>query len=166
MLLDFDPRVVGVSSQPFWLTWTDKEGRARAHVPDFFVRRDDGSALVLDCRPAQNRKPTDLAVFELTRHACESLGWEYRLVGAPDAITTANVRWLAGYRHPRHHVAGLSDALRAAFATPTPLMAGADGVGDPIAVLPVLFHLLWLHELAVDLSLPLHEAAVVGTGVE
>ncbi len=33
-------------------------------------------------------------------------GWEYRLVGAADAIVTANVRRLAGYRHPRHHPAG------------------------------------------------------------
>jgi hypothetical protein len=29
-------------------------------------------------------------------------------------------------------------------------------VGDPIVVLPVLFHLLWRHDLITDLSLPLH----------
>jgi hypothetical protein len=28
------------------------------------------------------------------------VGSEYRLVGATDEIVTANVRWLAGYRHP------------------------------------------------------------------
>jgi len=33
-------------------------------------------------------------------------------------------------------------ALRAAFAEPAPLMAGAEAAGDPIAVLPVLFHLM------------------------
>ena len=166
MLLDFDPRVVGVSSQPFWLTWTGEESKARAHVPDFFVRRDDGSAVVVDCRPVQRRQPADLAVFEVTRQACELLGWEYRLAGTPDAITTANVRWLAGYRHPRHNIAGLSEALRAAFCGPAPLMAGAESVGDPIAVLPVLFHLLWRRELVVDLSVPLHQAAIVITAVE
>ncbi|WP_433605716.1 TnsA-like heteromeric transposase endonuclease subunit [Dactylosporangium sp. CA-139114] len=125
MLLDFDPSVVGVSSQPYWLTWTDEEGGARAHVPDFFARRDDGSALVVDCRPVQRRKAADLAVFGVIRQVCQLLGWEYRLVGAPDVITTANVRWLAGYRHPRHSRPGLSDALRAVFAKPTPLMVGA-----------------------------------------
>ena len=82
---------------------------------------------------------------------CELLGWDYRLVGAPDAITTANVRWLAGYRHPRHDRPVLAAVLREVFAAPGPLMAGAQAAGDPIAVLPVLFHLLWRHELAVDL---------------
>ena len=40
--------------------------------------------------------------------------------------------------------------LRRVFATPTPLMAGAAAAGDPIAVVPVLFHLLWCHELRFD----------------
>lgn len=37
----------------------------------------------------------------------------------------------------------------------------AEQVGDPIAVLPVLFHLLWRQELHVELSMPLHTDAVV-----
>jgi hypothetical protein len=40
-------------------------------------------------------------------------------------------------------------------------MTGAEAVGDPIAVLPVLFHLLWQHELVTDLSVPLHSCAAV-----
>jgi hypothetical protein len=43
-------------------------------------------------------------------------------------------------------------------------MAGAEEAGDPIAVLPVLFHLLWRHELTADLSVPLHQATVVAAG--
>jgi hypothetical protein len=34
MLMDFDPAVRAVSSQPFWLRWRDGEGRARRHTPD------------------------------------------------------------------------------------------------------------------------------------
>jgi len=30
------------------------------------------------------------------------VGWSYRLVGANAAARAANLRWLAGYRHPRH----------------------------------------------------------------
>jgi hypothetical protein len=45
--------------------------------------------------------------------------------------------------------------------TPTPLMAGAEVAGDPIAVLPVLFGLLWRHELTADLSVPLHQDTLV-----
>ena len=74
---------------------------------------------------------------------------------------TANLRWLAGYRHPRHHLAETVDVLRRVFATPTPLMAGAAAAGDPIAVVPVLFHLLWCHELRFELATPLHQATLV-----
>ena len=100
--------------------------------------------MVVDCRPVERRRPRDVAKFEATARACALAGWEYRLVGAADALVTANLRWLAGYRHPRHdRLPETVDALRRVFATPTPLMAGAEAVGDPIAVLPVLFHLLW-----------------------
>ena len=94
---------------------------------------------------------------------CETsaAGWQYRLLGAANALVTANLRWLAGYRHPRHHLPETVDVLRRVFATPTPLMAGAEAAGDPIAVLPVLFHLLWSHELTIDLSTPLHQATLV-----
>jgi hypothetical protein len=35
-------------------------------------------------------------------------------------------------------------------------MAGTEAAGDPIAVLPVLFHLLWRYELTADLSRQSH----------
>lgn len=165
MLLDFDPGVVGIASQPFWLYWTTAEGKARSHAPDYFTRRADGSAVVIDCRPDDRIKPRDEVAFAVTGRMCELLGWEYRRVGAPDAVTTGNVRWLSGYRHPRHDRPVPAAVLREVFSTPAPLMAGAKAAGDPIAVLPVLFHLLWRHELAVDLSAPLHPFATVTPGI-
>jgi hypothetical protein len=162
MLLDFDPTVVGVSSQPFWLFWSTADGKGVSHAPDYFARRADGSAIVVDCRPVDRRKPRDVMKFEATRAACDLLGWEFRLVGAPDVITTKNVRWLAGYRHPRHRQGEVAALLLDAFRQPRELMDGACRVGDPIAVLPVLFHLLWQHELDVDLAVPLHTASTVG----
>jgi hypothetical protein len=50
MLMDFDPDVVAVSSQPFWLRWSDGKGRSRRHAPDFFARRVGGTAVVVDVR--------------------------------------------------------------------------------------------------------------------
>ncbi|MFC7549363.1 TnsA-like heteromeric transposase endonuclease subunit [Plantactinospora sp. GCM10030261] len=161
MLLDFDPAVAAVSSQPFWLFWTAENGKTRSHAPDYFARLHDGSALVVDCRPVERIKPKDAAIFEVTRAACEQIGWRYRLAGATNAILTANVRWLAGYRHPRHDIAPIAAALREACAAPLPLMTAAEAVGEPIAVLPVLFHLLWRHDLDIDLSTPLHPDAVI-----
>jgi len=48
MMLDADPDVVAVSSQSFWLCWQDEDGRSVRHAPDYFVRRRDGTAVVLD----------------------------------------------------------------------------------------------------------------------
>ncbi|MEN8655309.1 TnsA-like heteromeric transposase endonuclease subunit [Streptomyces sp. 21So2-11] len=165
MLLDFDPSVVGVSAQPFWLFWKSEKGKVISHAPDYFARRDDATAIVIDCRPADRRQPRDWAKFEATQVACDRAGWEFRLVGAPDEIVLGNVRWLAGYRHPRHRVDPVAAQLRAVFSEPCPLLDGALLVGDPIAVLPVLFHLLWLHDLVVDVSVPLHAMSLVSPGI-
>ncbi|WP_234042584.1 TnsA-like heteromeric transposase endonuclease subunit [Streptomyces marianii] len=107
-----------VSSQPFWLFWTSGNGKGLSHVPDYFARRDDGSAVVLDCRPAERRRPRDWEKFEATRAACDHVGWDFRLVGTPDEILVRNVRWLAGYRHTRHVVEPIASRLRKAFVNP------------------------------------------------
>jgi hypothetical protein len=65
----------------------------------------------------------DVAKFDATARACALVGWEYRLLGAVDAIVTANLRWSAGYRHPRHRLPEIALLLRHAFSTPTPLLA-------------------------------------------
>src|SRR6266568_3241252 len=51
MLLDFDPLVVSIAAQPFWLRWRDDAGRSRRHAPDLFARMADGSGVVIDVRP-------------------------------------------------------------------------------------------------------------------
>src|SRR6478735_4586435 len=73
--LDFDPSVVGIASQPFWLHWTAAAGTTVTHAPDFFARRRDGSAVVVDCRPVERRKPRDVAKFDATARACALAGW-------------------------------------------------------------------------------------------
>ena len=40
-------------------------------------------------------------------------------------------------------------------------MAGAGAAGDPVATLPVLFHLLWRGVLAADLAVRLGEHTLV-----
>jgi hypothetical protein len=163
MLLDFDPDVVGVAAQPFWLHW--REGhRERRHAPDYFVRLGDGSAAVIDVRPDDRIAPKDAEAFAATARACAQAGWCYRRVGAIDPVLAANVRWLSGYRHARCHRADLAERLRADFAAGAGLLAGARAAGDPIVVLPVLFHLLWSQELLADRSaVPLGPDTVVRT---
>jgi hypothetical protein len=87
MLLDADPDVVAVASQPFWLCWQDGQERPVRHAPDYFVRHRDGTAVVIDVRADDRIGPEDAAKFAATARACESVGWEFERVGALDACS-------------------------------------------------------------------------------
>ncbi len=78
-----------------------------------------------------------------------------------DPVAAANQRWLAGYRHPRCGHPATEARLLEVFGPGMALMEGAEAAGDPIATLPVLFHLLWRRELLADLSLVLSHRTVV-----
>lgn len=160
MLLDFDPAVVGFAAQPFRLSWLGT-GRSRSHVPDFFARLDDGTGVVVDCRPEDRVGDADAEVFRSTERACAIVGWSYRLVHAPDEVVVSNVRWLAGYRHPRCYRPEVAERLAEVFARPTRLLAGAAEAGDPVGTLPVTYHLLWRGQLKVDLAVALDENSFV-----
>lgn len=162
MLLDFDPAVTAVSSQPFWLHWPDGR-RSRRHAPDFFARLAGGTGVVIDVRADDRIEPDDAEAFAVTARACEAAGWHFRRVGAVDPVLAANVRWLSRYRHPRcAGPPGVADGLRQVFAVPAPLLAGVAGTGDSLAVLPVLFHLMWHRVLEADLgSGPLGSSSLV-----
>ncbi|MFC8392615.1 TnsA-like heteromeric transposase endonuclease subunit [Streptomyces sp. NPDC057238] len=151
MLLDFDPLVTGMASQPFRLSWAGPRGKRIRHTPDFFVRLADGTGPVVDVRPDERIEPQDAVKFAATAAACPPVGWGCTRVGTPDSMLMANVRWLAGYRHPREHCARIAADLVQAFADGGGLLDGARRVGDQIGVLPVLFHLLSRRVLAVDL---------------
>src|SRR5437764_7019199 len=127
-------------------------GKARRHAPDIFARLHDGSGMVVDVRPDDRIAPEDAEAFKVTAAACQSVGWTYCRVGAVDPVLAANVRWLAGYRHPRCMRGGYEARLLDVFAEPVPLLVGAEAVGDRIAVLPVLFHLMWTGALVADLA--------------
>jgi hypothetical protein len=101
MLLDFDPRVRGLVGQPFRLFRPGRRGR-RGHVPDFFVRWDDGGGLVVDVRWDERIGLDEAEAFAATARACELAGWSFRRVGLIDPVLPANVKRLAGYRHPRY----------------------------------------------------------------
>jgi hypothetical protein len=165
MLLDFDPDVVAVSSQPFCLRWAGQPG-ARRHVPDYFARLADGSAVVIDVRPDELVGADDAEVFAATQRACAVVGWGYRRVGVADAVLAANVRWLSGFRHRRcgNAPAG-GELVRRAAAGPVTVADLAGCAGDRLAVLPALYHLLWRGVLAADLAAaPLSGRTVVRAG--
>jgi hypothetical protein len=152
MLMDFDADITGIASQPFWLHWLDERGQPRRHAPDFFARRAEGGGVVVDVRPDDRIPAKDAEVFRVTSQACARAGWEFRRAGTIDPVVRANVRWLSRYRHQRCRREPEAAGLLEAFSAGQPLLADADRVGDPVAVLPVAYHLLWQHELSCDLS--------------
>ncbi|MFJ4688256.1 TnsA-like heteromeric transposase endonuclease subunit [Streptomyces sp. NPDC088789] len=100
ILLDFDPDVVGVASQPFRLHWHDGKEKRR-HVPGYFVRLANGRARLVDFRAEDQVEDRIAEAFAATERACSAVGWEFRHVGGPNSALMANLRWLARYGHPR-----------------------------------------------------------------
>ncbi|MFI1916789.1 TnsA-like heteromeric transposase endonuclease subunit [Nocardia sp. NPDC020380] len=160
--LDFDPEVVDVVSQPFWLVWRQDGNKQRRHAPDFLVRKAGSRWLVLDSRPSELIGDRDRTAFTAMAHACAAVGWSYAVWDRLDPVLAANHRWLGGYRHPRCFNGQLARELLETFTRPGPLMDGAEMVGDPLRTLPVLYHLLWRQWLVVDLSVVLSHRSVVG----
>lgn len=164
--LDFAPDVVGIASQPFRLDF-DLAGARRRHVPDYFVRLGDGTGAVIDVRPDNRITAHDQEVFSATESACASVGWAYKRVGVLPRTYVSNLRWLAGYKHPRSLNPAHGQAIRARLHDgPESLFRLAAAVGNQVAVLPTLFHLLWSGALAADLrSRPLRQDSEVSLKV-
>jgi len=162
---DRDARIAGIAGKPFALTWPLKKRSVR-HVPDLFCQTFDGRGIVTDCRPARRMDEDFRYKCAVTAAACQAAGWEFRLVSEPDPVWASNLRWLAGYRHPRFADAGIEELLIAALAQPGPLADAAGRAGDPIRVMPVVFHLLWLGRLTADLSRPLGNSTIVAVSAD
>lgn len=151
--LDFDPNVTGFSSQPFRIALPASLPQ-RSHVPDYFVRLADGSAAVIDIRPDSRVKPADRDAFQATEELCSTVGWTYRRLGGLPPVFLANLRWLAGYRHPRCFRASAAALLleRLTLDGPTSIRDLAAATGDTITALAPLFHLLWKQQISTDLK--------------
>ncbi|MFL0564624.1 TnsA-like heteromeric transposase endonuclease subunit [Microbacterium sp. 179-I 1D1 NHS] len=97
-VLDRDPAVADIATQPFKLRW----GRlGMTHFPDFLIRRSDGSRLIVDVRPRRRIKARDAELFAVTAAWAASLEMGYRLFADLSKVQDWNIRLLAGYRHPR-----------------------------------------------------------------
>ncbi|MER6617807.1 TnsA-like heteromeric transposase endonuclease subunit [Streptomyces xantholiticus] len=160
MLLDRDPAVVALTCRPVELVWREG-GRGVGHAPQLMARLKDGRGLLVDCvgRSGPSARLAERA--RVVAAAAEAVGWGYRLAGPPDPVLVANVRWLAGYRHPRHSAGQWISALMAAFGSPRPAVEAVRELGDPIAIWPAVFHALWSDVLRVRLDEPLHERVIV-----
>ena len=159
MMLDHDPGVAALACRPVELLWRGRGGKTVSHAPHLMGRLTYGSGLLVDCagRFGAGRRLVQRATH--VEAAARAAGWHYRLVGPPSPVVEANVRWLAGYRHPRCAQGRLAEVTEC-FRTPLALVKGVRLLGDPIAVWPTVFHALWACVLSAPLDRPLHERAV------
>jgi hypothetical protein len=154
---------VGLSGRPVRVLWRAERGRVRSWVPQLFARYKDGTGLLADC-PSHPEAGGERALeaAAAVAEACAQVGFVYRRLERLDEVVEANLKWLAGYRHPRHRGrTGLLGRVAGAFAQSRPLIEGVAAVGDPIEVLPVAFHALWAGLLVASLDVPLHERVLV-----
>lgn len=151
---------VALACRPVELLWR-QDSKAVWHAPQLMARMRDGAGLLIDCvgRSGPSARLAERA--RVVAAAAEAAGWRYRLAEPPDPVLVANVRWLAGYRHPWYAAGPWMPALMEAFGSPRPAVEAVRDLGDPIAVWPAVFHALWSGVLRVRLDEPLDERAVV-----
>ncbi|HAN24558.1 MAG: TnsA-like heteromeric transposase endonuclease subunit [Microbacterium sp.] len=159
LLLDFDPRVTWILSQPFLMQGDDR-GKTRKHIPDYLVAHADHSVCVVDVKPAAKLGlPAVRDSLDWSRRVIERHGWEYRVLTEPAPVMFTNVQFLAGYRREFQFRA---DEVRAAMRAFTGPMTFGEAVrtatpiaGDAQFARSLVLHLLWKRQLRTDLSYPL-----------
>jgi hypothetical protein len=163
LFADFDPSVRGVVAQPFLLK-AEVEGKTRKHIPDYFLTTEDGP-VVVDVKPRRRlSKPTVAFTFAWTRQVVESRGWRYEVWSEPAQTELANIRFLAGYRRDWLFSPELLEDVRRVDLDGVALGEAARRVpGQAEArVRAAIHHLLWRHEMRIDLTRPLRSSTVLG----
>lgn len=152
ILADFDADVRGIVAQPFRLT-TEVDGQVRSHVPDYLLDTESGPAVV-DVKPARLvNKEEVAATLAWTRQAVEARGWRYTVATEPPATRMMNVRFLAGFRDPRHFAPEtIKQVLQRAVAgrTIADTLRGSNAPAQSLRA--TLFHLMWTQQLRVDVG--------------
>ncbi|GAB3438905.1 hypothetical protein GCM10027517_11700 [Phycicoccus ginsengisoli] len=155
-LLDHDPDVTAMRTQPLRLTGTDMQGEF-THTPDILARLRGGGARLIDVKnPAMIRNPDVLRRAQLASVAAANLGWTYYLLAEPPATRMQTVGWLFGFRRWLTRD-DLFPALLIAAAKPVRLRDLWAPFGDDVQVRPATYHLLWWQQLVMDFDSPLSE---------
>lgn len=163
MVADFDPTVKRIASQPFWLNAVI-DGRLLRRVPDYLVCTDTVPLVIDVTRPANLDKPDKVRMFDMTRGVVEARGWRYELATEQPRVEFTNIRFLSGYRRPGQSQPDVLDAVRQIASNASDMTIGeiAAGVDHPKSIaLPALFHLVWTHEVEVDISRKLSSTTTV-----
>lgn len=149
-----------VAAQPFTLTY-DVGGVTRHHTPDFMTWIN-GTATVINCRPAEkvdDRLLEDAAAVETL---CLSRGWGSAVCVGFSPVAYAAVDAWAAHAEAIDHL-GYSEDILDRLDTKGPVMlvelqSGFEAVAIARAVIQML---LWDREITVDLNLPFDDDTLI-----
>ena len=153
LLADFDPSVLVIAAQPFYLT-ACVNGKERNHVPDFLLVGGDGVVTVVNVKPSD--RLTDPKVADALGWAdavFAERGWRHEIWTGTSAVQLSNVRFLAAYRDP-------------ARLDPAVVLAVAEKMEGPVRFCEIeqmwpersdearaaMLHLVWRGVIRADLS--------------
>lgn len=153
-ILDFDPTVKRIASQPFHLRAV-VDGRRLRRTIDYLALTNDGPLAIDVKRKDELDKPEVKELLKHTGTLVETRGWRYEIASEPDEVHYANIKFLAGYRRDWLFDEGvLAEVRESAAREPNQsireVLSGTR-VSKPIAK-AALLHLLWTHQLRADLS--------------
>jgi hypothetical protein len=163
LMADFDPMVTKIVAQPF-LVRAKINGKARRHIPDYWLLTADGP-VVVDVKPAARLDdPVVIATFEWARIVIESIGWRFEIATEQPAVKLENVRFLAGYRRADRISQAALKALRASNLDGLQFRDAVKRAPQPEPIVrAALLHMLWTDELTIDLSEVLCSTTVLNT---
>lgn len=166
LVADAADDIVAIAAQPLAMLWPRSTSGHRNHVPDFFVRLVSGDGRLVDVRSSE-RVEENAEQFALTRSVCDQVGWQYEVFTGLAPEVSANLRWLAGYRHDRSAPhPDMVEVILGCFGAPIPFgealsrVQSQSGLSAEIAAANLL-HLIWSRRLNVDLHRPLTNASEV-----
>jgi putative transposase len=160
---EWDPAVLEFYDQPLQIPLgraKSRSARERHHVPDFLVVRPD-RIILEEVKPrawlAQNPRLHERAAQ--ARAWAEARGLDYAVLteeDLPPSPVLGNLMFLAAFRVPPTALVRYAPAL-VDRVVDTPGLTVAElvtdlGEEDPRTVLPCVWHLLFTHRLATDLS--------------
>lgn len=173
-LLEFSSEVANFEVQPIKIEWTDRQGTSRSYTPDALVT----FAPSLAQRPwlCEVKYRADIKKYWDELHPkflqgiqyAKQRGWKFRLITEVEIRTPYldNVRFLMPFRF-RSPSAPMIESLLSQLklikqSIPSELIASmANGPFQQAEWLPILWHLIALHQIGVDLDQPLTMSSTI-----
>jgi len=164
LAIDFDGGYTGISAQPFELQLRD----GSLHVPDFAVRRSNGSLAIVDVRPRDRRDEASARKFDDMTFLMSWAALEYHVISGPSVVQQFNLRFLAAFsRRPRLWTECRPALVHMSTASPTITWGELrhclrDTFGlDRLWAQPVVGHAVWVGLLSTDMGVPISDTSTL-----